>query len=196
MIPTGLSVGARKLGRIPEFIVTGARGHCGKGAVDFCVAAGIPHSNILQWNRAETQAGRPFAEVIESDIFVNCINLEEPISPFVDCSSLESPSRSLSVICDVSCDVGDPKNPIPIYSKHTTFTKPTMRIPVLRGGPLSVISIDHLPSLLPRQAIEACTEIMLPCLLQLAQRKSRKVWQYVDCLFQEKVAMLLGIRRD
>ena len=189
-VAASVSDGAGEIGRLPRVIVIGARGHCGKGAVDFCLNAGIPTSNIIQWNRSETERGGPFAEVIESDILINCIYLEKRISPFLDFPSLESSSRKLSVISDVSCDIGDTKNPIPVYSNHTTFDKPTMYIPVSHGSPVSVISIDHLPSLLPRQASEACSRIILPCLLRLTERKTTEVWQYVDHLFEEKVAAL------
>lgn len=45
---------------------------------------------------------------------------------------------------------------MPIYTVATTFDKPTVPVDGLQSGPpLSVISIDHLPSLLPREASEA-----------------------------------------
>lgn len=67
--------GKEKAGREPRVIVIGALGRCGRGAVDMCVKAGIPESNILKWDMAETAPGGPFKEVIESDIFINCIYL-------------------------------------------------------------------------------------------------------------------------
>lgn len=67
--------GKEKAGREPRVIVIGALGRCGRGAVDMCVKAGVPESNILKWDMAETAPGGPFKEVIESDIFINCIYL-------------------------------------------------------------------------------------------------------------------------
>mgnify|MGYP001758506190 FL=1 len=69
------------------------------------------------------------------------------------------------MIVDVSCDTTNPNNPIPVYSINTTFEKPT--VPVEGAKNLEVISIDHLPSLLPREASEAFSHDLLPSLLQL-----------------------------
>ena len=102
---------------------------------------------------------------MESDIFVNCIYLTTKIPNFVDMSSLDTPNRKLSVICDVSADTTNPNNPIPIYTVATTFDKPTVPVEVKGEPPLSVISIDHLPSLLPREASEAFSNDLLPYLL-------------------------------
>lgn len=66
---------------------------------------GIPESNIIEWDMEETKKGGPFKEIVEDvDIFVNCIYLSAKIPPFVNVESLSSPSRSLSVVCDVSAD--------------------------------------------------------------------------------------------
>lgn len=119
-----------KAGRQPRVLVIGALGRCGRGAVDLCLKAGISDENIIRWDMAETAKGGPFIEIIESDIFVNCIYLSQPIPPFVDAKSLASPSRKLAVVVDVSCDTTNPHNPIPIYTINTTFVKPTVPVQV------------------------------------------------------------------
>jgi len=53
-----------------------------------------------------------------------------------------------------------------------------------------VISIDHLPSLLPREASEAFSAALLPSLLQLKDWKNVRVWQQAEKLFKEKCASL------
>ncbi|KAH0612619.1 uncharacterized protein H6S33_008999 [Morchella sextelata] len=166
--------GAKKSGRQPRVLVIGALGRCGRGAVDLCLKAGIPTENVLKWDMAETAKGGPFVEIVESDIFVNCIYLNTPIPHFVNKESLENPNRKLSVVVDVSCDTTNPHNPIPIYSINTTFDKPTVPVEVNGEPPLSVISIDHLPTLLPREA----------------NRSTTRVWQEAEKLFDEKVASL------
>ncbi len=75
-------------------------------------------------------------------------------------------------------------------SINTTFTAPTVPVPVSSDPPLSVISIDHLPSLLPKEASEAFSNALLPSLLQLKDRKSARVWQQAEELFHKKVATL------
>jgi hypothetical protein len=53
-----------------------------------------------------------------------------------------------------------------------------------------VISIDHLPSLLPRESSEMFSEALLPSLLQLKDRENSRVWKQAEDLFKEKVATL------
>ena len=57
--------------------------------------------------------------------------------------------------------------------------------------PLSVISIDHLPTLLPREASEAFSNALLPSLLDLKDRQSAPVWQRAEKLYREKAAQWL-----
>jgi saccharopine dehydrogenase (NAD+, L-lysine-forming) len=174
----------------PQILVIGALGRCGKGAVDLCLQVGVPTHKVLKWDMAETAKGGPFTEIIESDIFVNCIYLSSPIPPFINAETLASPARNLSVVCDVSCDTTNPHNPIPIYDICTTFDKPTVPVPVTSSPPLSVISIDHLPTMLPREASEAFSAALLPSLLQLKDRTTSNVWVQAENLFREKVATL------
>src|SRR5690606_33473494 len=125
-----IAEGKKVSGREPRVLVIGALGRCGRGAVDLCVMAGLSDENILRWDMAETAKGGPFVEIVESDIFVNCIYLTTKIPNFIDMPSLNVPNRRLSVVCDVSCDTTNPNNPIPIYSINTTFDKPTVEVPV------------------------------------------------------------------
>ncbi|KAI9719573.1 MAG: mitochondrial Homoaconitase [Candelaria pacifica] len=182
--------GKEKTGKAPRVLVIGALGRCGGGAVDLCKRAGVPEENVLEWDMAETAKGGPFPEIIESDIFVNCIYLTSKIPNFVDMKSLESASRKLSVVCDVSADTTNPNNPIPIYDVATTFTKPTVPVPVKGEPSLSVISIDHLPSLLPREASEEFSKALLPHLKQLKDWRRDPVWARAEKLFQDKVSSL------
>lgn len=77
-----------------------------------------------------------------------------------------------------------------MYKINTTFDKPTVPVEVESEPPLSVISIDHLPSLLPREASEAFSKDLLPHLLQLEDRETAQVWVDAKKLFDEKVATL------
>jgi saccharopine dehydrogenase (NAD+, L-lysine-forming) len=184
--------GEKVAGHKPSSLVLGALGRCGSGAVDLLEKIGC--GEIKKWDLAETQnRDGPYPEIIESDIFVNCIYLSKPIPPFVSKDNLKTPGRKLSVVCDVSCDTTNPHNPIPIYNINTTFDKPTVPVEVEGDGPrLSVISIDHLPSALPRESSEAFSAALLPSLLALKDRATAPVWQGAEKLFQEKVATLPG----
>lgn len=98
-------------------------------------------------------------------------------------------------MCDVSCDTTNPHNPIPIYKINTTFSNPVVKVDTTAGPPLSVISIDHLPSLLPREASEAFSGALLPSLLQLKDRHTAPVWARAENLFKEKLQLLPESKR-
>jgi len=113
---------------------------------------------------------------------------------FVTFKDIENvPDRRLSVIADVSCDTTNPHNPIPIYSINTTFAHPVVNVEVPEGtNPLSVISIDHLPTMLPRESSESFSSALLESLLALKDRQNARVWTDAERLFHEKVATLPG----
>lgn len=175
----------------PRVLIVGALGRCGKGARDFCLAAGVPTSSILEWGKAETARGGPFPEIAGADIFINCIYLGASIQPFVTRKSLAEPGRKLRVACDVSCDPTNPYNPMPIYKEITTFMKPTVPIKVAGDGPeLTVISIDHLPTLVAREASDAFSSLILPSMMMLDRRDKEGVWIRAENLFHERVKEL------
>ena len=81
---------------------------------------------------AETAKGGPFQEILDVDIFVNCIYLTSKIPSFITREQIidAGKQRRLSVVVDVSCDTTNPFNPIPIYSINTTFSNPTVPVDV------------------------------------------------------------------
>ncbi|KAI9310736.1 hypothetical protein BX666DRAFT_2021601 [Dichotomocladium elegans] len=168
---------ARNGGKLPKVMVMGALGRCGRGACDFARKVGIPEGNIIQWDMNETKGGGPFPQILEADIFVNCIYLTSKIPPFITQELIDGP-RQLSVICDVSCDTTNPNNPLPVYSINTTFDKPLV----------SVCSIDHLPTLLPRESSDMFSHDLLPTMRQLAKRSESRVWKDAEKLYREKLA--------
>lgn len=174
----------------PRVIVIGARGRCGTGAVNFCQQAGIPDSQIIRWDIAETAPGGPFPEINASDIFINCIYLGgTKIPPFVTRESLSTPDRRLRVICDVSCDPNSENNPVPVYTEYSTFEKPTLPVIVDKGGPsLTMVSIDHLPSLVAREASDEFGHLLLPSLKTLNGRDQEGVWTRAQAIFQQKAS--------
>ncbi|KAJ1891680.1 Saccharopine dehydrogenase, partial [Kickxella alabastrina] len=53
--------------------------------------------------------------------------------------------------------------------------------------PLQLCSIDHLPTMLPRESSNQFSEDLLPTLLQLPAHTSAPVWTRAEKLFNEKV---------
>ncbi|KAJ7900057.1 hypothetical protein B0H14DRAFT_2331044 [Mycena olivaceomarginata] len=183
-------------GKGVKALVIGALGRCGRGAVDLFRKIGLAEDDIVKWDLDETAKGGPFQEILDVDIFVNCIYLNSQIPSFVTRDQIiaAGPQRKLSVVVDVSCDTTNPFNPIPIYNINTTFAEPTVAVDVGAGNPaLSVISIDHLPTLLPREASEQFSSDLLPSLLEFPNRQTARVWTDAEKLFKEKVAAAVAV---
>jgi saccharopine dehydrogenase (NAD+, L-lysine-forming) len=181
-------------GKGVKALVIGALGRCGRGAVDLFRKIGLNDDDILKWDMEETAKGGPFQEILDVDIFVNCIYLSSSIPPFVTREQIQSAGkqRQLSVIVDVSCDTTNPFNPIPVYNVNTTFSEPTVPVDLDPGYPLlSTVSIDHLPTLLPREASEQFSGDLLPSLMQFPDRVTAPVWANAEKLYREKLGLAI-----
>ena len=161
----------RRWDKVPTVLVIGALGRCGRGALQLCRLAG---ASVVAWDLEETQRGGPFAEILNSDILINCVFVKSRIPPFVTKELLKSPTRRLNLICDVSCDPYSDFNPLPVYDSCTSFTAPTLRLD-LGDAPLHLIAIDHLPSLLPIESSHDFSRQLLPHLLRLGNSETG-VW--------------------
>ena len=167
----------KKSGRYPRVIIIGARGRCGRGAEELCRSLGI---ETTLWDLEETIQGGPFREILEHDIFLNCVFVQSAIPPFLTRQFLEQ-ARRLSVIVDISCDPYGDYNPIPVYTDCTTFARPVLR---LKDEPvLDLIAIDHLPSMLPRESSEDFSGQLLAALLDLPDGTT---WRRAMSLFEDK----------
>ena len=167
-----------KRARKPNAIVIGALGRVGTGANDCLESLGLA---VTKWDMAETAHGGPFPEILEHDIFVNCILAREGVPLFVPTSALDAPHRRLSVIADVSCDPSSPFNPIPIYDQATSFDDPVIR--VTNGTPpLDVMAIDNLPSMLPVESSQDYAAQLLPSLLTLHEIE-KGIWARAKEIF-------------
>ncbi len=169
----------------PKVLVIGALGRSGQGALELMNAVGI---EPVEWDIAETKVGGPFSQILDFDILVNCVFVQSAIPPFLTPETLSRVGRHLSVICDVSCDPYGEYNPLPIYNQCTSFDKPVLRI-IAGENPLDLISIDHLPSMLPLESSEDFCDQLTPHLLQLNDL-SQGVWARAYAVFQEKTALL------
>jgi saccharopine dehydrogenase (NAD+, L-lysine forming) len=145
----------------PSAIVIGALGRVGTGASDLCTALGVP---VTKWDMAETASGGPFPEILNHDIFLNCI-LARPGTPVFVPASAKTGPRKLAVIGDIACDPDSDFSPIKVYDRTTTWDEPALR--VHDTPPLDVTAIDNLPSMLPVESSEDYAEQLLPSLLTL-----------------------------
>ena len=175
----------------PDAIVIGALGRVGTGAADLCEAMGVA---VTKWDMAETASGGPFPQILQHDLFLNCI-LARPGTPvFVPKSALTA-QRRLSAIGDIACDPDSDYNPVPVYDRATNWAEPVFRAhgtPVTRAHdtpPLDVMAIDNLPSMLPVESSEDFAAQLLPSLLTLPQLDAG-VWARARAIFDSHVGAL------
>ncbi|MFU8881319.1 MAG: saccharopine dehydrogenase [Rhodobacterales bacterium] len=151
----------RSIEEAPSAMVIGALGRVGTGASDLCAAMGMP---VTRWDMAETASGGPFPQIMEHEIFLNCI-LARPGTPVFVPASTPTDPRRLTVIGDIACDPTSDFSPIKVYDRTTTWAKPALR--VHDAPPLDVTAIDNLPSMLPVESSEDYAAQLLPTLLAL-----------------------------
>ncbi|MEL7176839.1 MAG: saccharopine dehydrogenase [Pseudomonadota bacterium] len=145
----------------PTALIIGALGRVGTGAADLCTHMGVP---VTGWDMAETAHGGPFPEILQHELFFNCI-LARPGTPIFVPASAKTADRKLSVIGDIACDPDSDFNPIKVYDCVTTWEEPALRV---HGAPmLDVTAIDNLPSMLPVESSEDYAGQLLPTLMQL-----------------------------
>ncbi|WP_146588403.1 saccharopine dehydrogenase [Puniceibacterium confluentis] len=145
----------------PSVLVIGALGRVGSGATDLCTAMGLP---VTGWDLAQTAHGGPFPEVLQHEIFLNCI-LAQPGAPvFVPADTGAAPRR-LTVIGDIACDPTSDFSPVKVYDRTTTWDTPALR--VHDSPPLDVTAIDNLPSMLPVESSRDYAGQLLPSLMTL-----------------------------
>jgi saccharopine dehydrogenase (NAD+, L-lysine forming) len=174
------------LGR-PRTLIIGALGRVGTGAADLCAAMGV---GVTKWDIAETASGGPFPEVLQHDIFLNCI-LARPGCPVFVPASAKTAARTLTVIGDIACDPTSDYSPIKVYERATTWEHPALRVHAI--PPLDVMAIDNLPSLLPVESSEDFAAQLLPSLLTL-DALAQGVWGRARTEFDRHIHLLKETR--
>jgi saccharopine dehydrogenase (NAD+, L-lysine-forming) len=170
------------LGR-PRAIIIGALGRVGTGASDLCQAMGVA---VTKWDMAETAHGGPFPEVLQHEIFLNCILARPGCPVFVPASARTAP-RKLTVIGDIACDPTSDFSPIKVYDRATDWDAPALR--VHDAPPLDVTAIDNLPSLMPVESSQDYAAQLLPSLLTL-HALDQGVWGRAKATFDHHIALI------
>lgn len=162
----------------PRALIIGAKGRVGTGVADFCDAVQI---ETTLWDMAETAHGGPFPEVLEHELFFNCILANPGCPVFVPASAKTSP-RKLRVIGDIACDPRSDYSPVKVYDRETTWAVPVIRT---HDAPvLDVMAIDNLPSLLPAEASVDFASQLLPHLETLDDIEAG-VWGRARAVFEQ-----------
>ncbi len=167
----------------PRAIIIGALGRVGTGAADLCTAMGVA---VTRWDMAETASGGPFPEVLQHEIFLNCI-LARPGCPVFVPASAKTDPRALTVIGDIACDPTSDFSPIKVYDRATDWDAPALR--VHDNPPLDMTAIDNLPSLMPVESSQDYAAQLLPSLLTLTAL-TEGVWGRAKTEFDHHIATL------
>ncbi len=162
----------------PTALIIGALGRVGTGAADLCRDMGVA---TTLWDMAETASGGPFPDILQHEMFFNCI-LARPGTPVFVPASAKIADRKLSVIGDIACDPDSDFSPIKVYDRVTTWDAPALRV---HDAPvLDVTAIDNLPSLMPLESSQDFADQLLP---HLATPES-DVWARADAMFVRATA--------
>lgn len=161
---------------LPRALIIGALGRVGTGAADLCAAMDV---SVTPWDMAETAHGGPFPEILQHELFLNCILAGKDTPVFVPRSALTA-DRALTVIGDIACDPDSAFNPVPVYDRATTWDQPALR--VHDRPPLDVMAIDNLPSMLPLESSEDYATQLLPTLHAL-NGDPDGIWSRAEALF-------------
>jgi saccharopine dehydrogenase (NAD+, L-lysine-forming) len=106
-------------------------------------------------------------------ILLHAIRLSDDTSvyctPFLKKEDLDSIGE-LVVICDITCDLGNPRNTLPIYDEYTTHLEPVRRL----RPHLDLIALSHLPSLEPIISSDQFSSILVNYLPELLHFKLTK----------------------
>jgi saccharopine dehydrogenase (NAD+, L-lysine-forming) len=129
-------------------IVIGCKGRSGAGASELLAGLAWP---VTGWDIEETAPGGPFLEILNYELFVNCVLALSPMAPFITKDLIESNDHKLKIISDVSCDPDSECNMIPLYDEATVLSKPLIQVSS-GESPVYLTAIDNLPSILPKEA--------------------------------------------
>ncbi len=167
----------------PNAMVIGALGRVGTGARDLCGELGV---QTTDWDMAQTAHGGPFPEILQHDIFLNCI-LAAPGGPVFVPASATTAKRQLSVIGDIACDTTSEFSPVKVYHRTTTWDAPALR--VHENPPLDVTAIDNLPSLLPvESSVDFAGQILAS--LKTLDSVDSGVWGRAKAIFDQHVSQI------
>lgn len=150
---------------VEKAIIIGSRGRSGSGAMDCLKELSW---KVTGWDREETSSGGPFNEILEHKLFVNCVLAMSKMPPFITREMIESETKNLNMISDVSCDPDSECNMVPLYTQATYLENPIIELtksPSWSG----LVAIDNLPSILPRESSLDFSQQLVECLARFSE---------------------------
>ena len=157
-----------------KIVVIGSNGRCGSGVINV-----LDYFNLeyIKLNREDSKNN-----LEQYDIIFNCIVLEKKLNE-TWISSETNFSKNL-VIVDISCDYNSINNPIKIYNNTTTWKDPVY----CYNDKVDVISINNLPSLLPKDSSDEFSEILVKLLVNF---NNNSIWKNNEQYYYDIIKHLL-----
>jgi alanine dehydrogenase len=111
--------------------------------------------------------------ILDHDVLIHAIRLSDDttnhVPPFLVPDDLNGQHR-LSVICDITCDMGNPRNTLPLYTEYTTALHPVVPL----TDSIDLIAINNLPSLEPMVSSDQFSAILVHYLPELLWMNTTK----------------------
>lgn len=162
----------------PHVLIIG-KGCSSQGVTDILQQFEIPWT---QWGRHETASPQKLLELLNYDIFFNCISVKDDIDPFLRVEQMHA-HQKLSLIIDITSETYS-YNPLPIYAGTTSYENPTHCIP-LEGKNLDIVAIDNLPSFFPLESSISFSSQLLPHLIHFLNKEVTYPWQRAGEVFNQ-----------
>jgi len=137
-------------------------GRCAQGVKSVLDKLEIPYAQFNKGSNMKT--------LLSYDIIYNCILLDPQYNETWFDESTQF-TKKLTIV-DISCDYSKSNNPIKLYNKATTWSTPAIRY----NEYVSIIAIENLPSLLPKECSDCFSSKFTDLLLDYKD-DSKGVWQ-------------------
>lgn len=139
--------------------IIGSEGNCGKGSKFLLTLLDLKYDNILKNDDK--------SKLFNYDILINCIKLD--INQNEIWLDLNTNFIKPMIISDISCDVTKSNNPIKLNYNNTTWVNPVHILNL--SHEIKIISIDNLPSLLPKDSSDYFSNCLVNILLNFPEDK-------------------------
>ena len=156
----------------PKIALIGYKGNCGRGVSKLLSDLSLDYT-VFDSNSDKST-------LISYDIIINCIKLK-PSSKEIWFDQNTLFTKPI-IIVDVSCDYTKSNNPIKLYFESTTWSNPVFKYNEF----VDIISIDNLPSLLPKESSDEFSKDLTKLLLDY-KSDPNKYWLFNFNIFISKI---------
>jgi len=142
--------------------VIGANGRCGSSV---CKVLDMLEISYVKYNRNDKKTRLEYY-----DIIYNCITLDVELNEtWIDMNTFFI--KPITIV-DISCDNSKINNPIKLNNQSTSWKEPV----ITYNSNIDIISIDNLPSLLPKESSDDFSMIFYQLLITF-NIKTNKIWE-------------------